>query len=114
MFNVRAETLFPWFHVEPPAADEVPGFRLNPDGSIHDMLRRAASVPVTFSKSPSALNEHYADAAQALIQPFRPVTAQSQGLFSQSALPTGLASFHDRREGKPSDLNFGLESALPV
>lgn len=38
MFSVRSDRLIPWIYVEPPPADEVPGFRLNTDvGSGRDM-----------------------------------------------------------------------------
>lgn len=41
MFNVRPDTQSPWLHVEPPPVDEVPGFRMNPDGSIRNTPRNA-------------------------------------------------------------------------
>lgn len=43
MFNVRPKPAFPWIYVEPPPAEEVPGFRMNPDGSLRDRQRGAAS-----------------------------------------------------------------------
>lgn len=57
MFNVRPEALAPWLHVEPLPADEVPGFRMNPDGSVRDTQRGAASGSLGFdpSASPSPL-----------------------------------------------------------
>jgi soluble lytic murein transglycosylase-like protein len=52
MFNVRPDALSPWLYVEPPPADEVPGFRMNPDGSVRDTPR--AAPPGSFGFDPSA------------------------------------------------------------
>jgi len=51
MFNVRLEALFPWLNVEPPPADEVPGFRINPDGSVRDTQQAAPSSSLAFDPS---------------------------------------------------------------
>lgn len=52
MFNVRPEALSPWLYVEPPTPDEVPGFRMNPDGSVRDTPR--AAPPGSFGSNPGA------------------------------------------------------------
>jgi len=52
MFNVRPDAQSPWIHVEPPPADEVPGFRVNPDGSI-----RSTPPTVSSGADPTALSD---------------------------------------------------------
>jgi soluble lytic murein transglycosylase-like protein len=52
MFNVRPDALSPWLYVEPPTADEVPGFRMPPDGPVRDAPRIAS--PGSFGFDPSA------------------------------------------------------------
>jgi hypothetical protein len=52
MFNVRPDARSPWLCVEPPPADEVPGFRINPDGSVRGTRR--AAPPGSFGFDPSA------------------------------------------------------------
>lgn len=52
MFNVRPDALSPWLYVEPPPADEVPGFRMNSDGSVRDTP--SAAPPWPFGFDPSA------------------------------------------------------------
>jgi len=53
MFNVRPERLPPGLYVEPPPAKEVPGFRLNLDGSVRDTELGAPSG--SFGFDPSAV-----------------------------------------------------------
>lgn len=53
MFNVRSNAPSPWLYVEPPAAAEVPGFRMNPDGSVRDTPRAAPPGPFGFDPSAS-------------------------------------------------------------
>jgi hypothetical protein len=43
MFNVRPDAQSPWLFVEPPPANEVPGFRMKPDGSVRDTPPAAPS-----------------------------------------------------------------------
>lgn len=41
-FNIRPDSFLPGFRVEPPKAPEVPGFRMNPDGSIDNSVSSRA------------------------------------------------------------------------
>lgn len=54
MFNVRPNALSPWLYVEPPPADEVPGFRMNPDGSVRDTPSAPPPRPFGFGSSASS------------------------------------------------------------
>lgn len=112
MFNVRPDAMNPWLHVEPQPADEVPGFRMNPDGSVHDTQRRAASGPFGFGTPPGALTAHYADAAQAPAQPILRAAVPSLKLLAQSTLPTGLAGFRARPWDTVPSFNLMPENAL--
>ncbi len=112
MFNVRPKAMIPWLHVEPPPADEVSGFRMNPDGSVHN-TQHGAALPFGFGTPPGALPARYADAAQALSQPFLRVAAPSLELLAQSTLPTGLAGFHARPWDNVPGFNVRPENALP-
>lgn len=45
MFSVRPDALSPWLHVEPPPANDPPGFRVAPDGAMHDSQSDLAFTP---------------------------------------------------------------------
>lgn len=56
LFNVRPERLIPWLYVEPPSADEVPGFRMNADGSTRsDFGTPMGPLAPRYSELPQAL-----------------------------------------------------------
>ncbi len=44
-FNIRPDSFLPGFRVQPPKEPEVPGFRMNPDGSIDNSVASRASPP---------------------------------------------------------------------
>ena len=106
MFNVRPEALIPWLHVEPPLADEVPGFRMNPDGSVRDTQRDAASGSFGFGMPPGTLTPRYADAIQPLVQPVLGFLAPSSDFSAQPAL--GLARLRAEPQHDALGFNFGL------
>ena len=113
MFNVRPKRLIPGLYIEPPPADEVPGFRMNPDGSIRDTQRGAPSGSFGFDMPPGTLTRSDANAAQALARPILRVPTPSPELLAQSALLIGLAGFHARPRDNVPDFNLRIENALP-
>jgi len=86
MFNLRPEDLFPWLRVEPPPADEVPGFNLNPDGPAGDARRSAASRALGFDPSASASPPMGIGSQDAM--PVAPGT-----IYPTAYLPNGLPDF---------------------
>lgn len=93
MFNVRPRAMFPWFHVEPPLADKVPGFRMNAEGSVRDTPSEAASGLLGFGTPFGTLTARYADEAHALAQPILELLTPNLELLAQSTSPTGMAGF---------------------
>lgn len=56
LFDVRPERLIPWLYVEPPSVDEVPGFRMNADGSTRsDFGTPMGPLAPRYSEPPQAL-----------------------------------------------------------
>lgn len=56
MFNVRPDALSPWLHVEPPPANDPPGFRVAPDGAMPDSQSGLAFTP--FRTIPASMPPH--------------------------------------------------------
>ena len=108
MFNVRPERLIPWLYVEPQPADEVPGFRMNADGSLRDAQRSTPLDSFGLGALPGTLAPRYPDAAQALAQPILGFPTPSSAFLAQSALPTGLAQFRAGRHDDVPGFNFML------
>src|SRR5690349_17045971 len=97
MFNVRPERLIPWLYVEPsPAVDDVPGFRIAPDGSVRDTQSIGFGVP-----------------PQEPAQPIQGVSTRGSNVLPQSVLPIDLS---DVRAGPPNGVsgsNLRIKGTLP-
>ncbi|GEP56683.1 hypothetical protein [Reyranella soli] len=112
MFNVRPEAMIPWLHVEPPPADELPGFRMNPDGSVRGAQRGGTAGSFGFGMPLGTLTSPYAGAAQALAQPILRIPTPDLELLAQSTLPTGLAGLRAAPWDNVFGFNLSPEKAL--
>jgi len=115
MFNVRPERLIPWLYVEPPSADEVPGFRMNADGSVRDTQLSTPSGFFGFGTLPGTLTPRHPESAQTLAQPTVGGLPPSPDFLAQPPLPSGLAPFRSGREDDIPGFNFRLlEDVVPA
>ena len=108
MFNVRPERLIPWLYVEPPPPDDVPGFRMNADGSVRDTQRSTPRDSFGFSTLLGPLMPRHPEAAQALSQPVLGALTPSPDFLAESALRNGLAQFRAQQQDDVPDFNFKL------
>lgn len=83
MFNVRPDAL--WLYVEPPPADEVLGFRMNPDGSVRDTPSAAPSG--SFGLDPSA------SSSSSMGPGLQDAAGIAPGNIYSDACPAGLSGF---------------------
>lgn len=115
MFNVRPERLIPWLYVEPPPADEVPGFRMNADGSVRDTQRSTPFGSFGFGTLSGTLTPRHPEAAQTLAQPALAGLTPSPDFLAQPPLPNGLAQFRSGRQDDVPGFNFRLlEDIVPA
>jgi len=106
MFNVRPKPAFPWIHVEPPPAEEVPGFRMNPDGSLRDRQRVAASDSFGYGMPSGPLMPGYANTTRASAPRGFGFLTPSPDFLTPSALSS--TQFRPAPQYSASGANLGL------